>query len=254
MTIPSIIGCMLVVLGNVAAHGAEVKVLSSGGMRSIMEDLGPKFERTTGHKLSITFANTVAATKRIDNREVFDVLVLPERLVNRLVKESKATAGSVAAVARSGMGVAVRKGALVPNISSPDNLKRTLLAAKSVNYPNPDFGGAAGAHFAKVLEQLGIADEVRAKTVFAPKAGMAGVLVANGEAEIGVYLIQELIQADGIEFVGPLPRDLQYGSVISAAVMHGTRNPGASTALIHFLRSPDAAAVIKAKGMLSGSP
>ncbi len=109
------------------------------------------------------------------------------------MKDGAAVAGNVTVIARSGIGVAVRKGAPKPDISSPDALKRTLLAAKSITYLDPAGGGVSGIHFAKVLDRLGIADEMKPKTVFHPKAGSVGVLVANGEAEIGVHQIQELI-------------------------------------------------------------
>jgi molybdate transport system substrate-binding protein len=130
-------------------------------------------------------------------------------------------------------------------------LKRTLLAAKSLSYVDPASGGASGIHFAKVLERLGIANEMQAKTVFPnPKTPAAvGGVVANGEAEIGVHIVQEVISVAGIEIVGPLPGDLQDTIVFAAAIMGGTERAEAAKALVDFLRTPEAAAVIKAKGM-----
>jgi molybdate transport system substrate-binding protein len=170
------------------------------------------------------------------------------------VKDGKAVADNVTVVARSGIGVAVRKGAPKPDISSPEALKRTLLAAKSITYSNPALGGAAAIHFAKVLDRLGIANEMKSKTVLSKSGSDTGVLVANGEAEIGVQQLQFLISVAGIEIVGPLPGDLQLTGVLSAAIMTGAKDAAASKALVNFLRTPEAAAVIKADGMEPATP
>jgi molybdate transport system substrate-binding protein len=165
------------------------------------------------------------------------------------VKDGTAAAGSATLIARSGIGVAVRRGVPMPDISSADALKRALLAAKSITYSNPADGGASGIHFAKVLDRLGIANEMKSKTVFLPKPGPVGVLVANGEAEIAVHQLSELIPVAGIEVVGPLPDDLQLTIVVWAAIMKAAEDAAASKALLDFLRTPEASQVIKAKGM-----
>jgi molybdate transport system substrate-binding protein len=173
-----------------------------------------------------------------------------------LVKDGKASAGSVTEVARAGIAVAVRQGAPKPHISSPDALKRTLLAAKSISYVDPASGGASGIHFAKVLDRLGIASEMPSKTVFPdPKTpAEVGVVVANGDAEIGVHIIQELMPVAGIEIVGPLPGDLQHTIVFSAAIMTAAKDIAAAKALVDFLRTPESAKVIEAKGMEPATP
>ena len=168
------------------------------------------------------------------------------------MKDGKAAAGNVTVIARSGISVFVRKGAPKPDISSPEALKRTLLAAKSITYANPA-ATAAGAHVAKVLDRLGIADEMKSKTVFRKNGGSV-VLVANGEAEIGVTVIQDVISRAGVELVGPLPGDLQDTIVYAAAIMAGAKDTAASKALVDFLRTPEAAAVIKARGMEPATP
>jgi molybdate transport system substrate-binding protein len=245
----------LLVLG-IKAEAAELKVLSAIGMQLVMEDLGPKFERATGHKLAITFATLGATVKRVQGGEIADVVIIPQQAIDGFVKDGKAVAGNVTVLARAGIVVAVRKGVPKPDISSPDALKRTLLAAKSISYVDPASGGASGIHFAKVLERLGIANEMPSKTVFPnPKTPAAvGVVVANGEAEIGVHIVQEVISVAGIEIVGPLPGDLQYTIVFAAAIMGGTESAEAAKALVDFLRTPEAAAVIKAKGMEPAAP
>jgi molybdate transport system substrate-binding protein len=148
--------------------------------------------------------------------------------------------------------VAVRKGAPKPDVSSPDALKRTLLAAKSISYVDP----ASGIHFAKVLDRLGIASEMKSKTVFPdPKRpAEVGVVVANGEAEIGVHIIQELMPVAGIDIVGPLPGDLQDTVVFSVAITTGTQDAAAAKAFVDFLRTPESAKVIKEKGMEPATP
>ena len=252
----STIGVMFLLVVGIAAEAAELKVLSAIGMQAVMEDLGPKFERTSGHKLAITFATLGAAVKRVQDGETYDVVIIPQQGIDTLVKDGKAPAGSVTEVARAGIVVAVRKGAPKPDISSPDALKRTLLAAKSISYVDPASGGASGIHFATVLDRLGIANEMQAKTVFPnPKTpAEVGVLVANGEAEIGVHLIQELMSVAGIDLVGPLPGDLQATTVFSAAIMTGAKDAAAAKALVDFLRTPESAKVIEAKGMEPPTP
>jgi len=239
---------MYLLLVGIAAQATEVKVLSGGVMRQVMEDLGPKFEHATGHKLAIFFALAGAIVKRVQGGETADVVIIPQPGIDRLVKDGKAVAGNVTIVARSGIGVAVRKGAPKPDISSPEAFKRALLAAKSITYGTPG-GSTSGAHVAKVFDRLGIANEMKLKTVFATSGGAPGVLVANGEAEIAVQLFTVLISVAGIDLVGPLPDDLQDTTVVSAAIMADARDAEASKALVNFLRTPEAATVMKANGL-----
>jgi molybdate transport system substrate-binding protein len=250
------IGFMFLLVLGLKAEAAELKVLSAIGMQSVMEDLGPKFERATGHKLAISFATAGAAVKRAQGGEAADVVIATRQGIDGLVKNGKAAADNVTVLASAGISVAIRKGAPKPDISSPDALKRTLLAAKSISYVDPASGGASGIHFIKVLDRLGIANEMKSKTVFPnPKApAEVGVLVAKGEAEIGVHIIVELISVAGIDLVGPLPGDLQNTIVFSAAIMSGAKDATAAKALVNFLRTPEAVAVIKAKGMEPANP
>jgi molybdate transport system substrate-binding protein len=245
---------MFLLVAGVAAQAPEIKVLSAVPMQPVLEDLGPKFERATGYKLAITFAALGEVVNRIQDGETADVVIIPRQGIESLAKDGKAAAGNVTVVARSGIGVAVRKGAPKPDVSSPEALKRTLLAAKSIAYPNPANGGVSAIHFAKVLERLGIVNEIEPKTVLARPGDDTAVLVANGQAEIGVHQFQVLMSVAGIEIVGPLPGDLQDTVVFAAAIMGGTKSAEASKALVDFLRTPEAAAVIKAKGMEPATP
>jgi molybdate transport system substrate-binding protein len=250
------IGFMFLLVLGMRAEAAEVKVLSAFGMQSVLEDLGPEFERATGHKLAISFATGGAIVKRVQGGESADVVITLRQGIDSLVKHGKASAGSVTELARAGIFLAVRKGIPKPDVSSPDALKRTLLGANSISYVDPASGGASGIHFAKVLDRLGIANEMRSKTVFPdPKSPAAvGVVVANGQAEIGVHIIQELVPVAGIDIVGPLPGDLQDTIVFAGAIMTGNKDVATAKALVDFLRAPESAKVIKAKGMEPAAP
>jgi molybdate transport system substrate-binding protein len=250
------IGFMFLLVFGGKTEAAELKVLSAIGMQSVMEDLGPKFEGATGHKIAISFATAGAAVKRAQGGEAADVVIATRQGIDRLVKNGKAAADNVTALANAGISVAIRKGAPKPDISSPDALKRTLLSAKSISSVEQAIGGASGIHFAKVLDRLGIANEMKSKTVFPnPKTpAEVGVLVANGEAEIGVHVIVELISVTGIDLVGPLPGDLQDIIIFTVAIMSGAKDAAAAKALVDFLRTPESAKVIKTKGMEPATP
>jgi molybdate transport system substrate-binding protein len=237
-----------ILLAQGAAEAAELKVLSAIALQPVLGDLGPKFERATGHTLVITFAPLGGIVKLVQAGDSGDVVVIPQSGIERLAKDGKVVSGTETVLASAGSGVAVRKGAPRPDISTPEALKRTLLAAKSISYSDPAGGGASGIHFAKVLDRLGIASEMKSRTIF-PKSGFPGDPVANGEVEIGVGTLQGLIAIAGIEIVGPLPGDLQDTLVFVAAIMASARQTEAGKALINFLRAPEAATVFKAKGM-----
>jgi molybdate transport system substrate-binding protein len=242
------VGFMFLLLVGVTADAVELKVLSALAMQPVMEDLGPKFERATGYKLVITFAPLGGIVKLVQEGGAGDVVIIPQSGIERLQKDAKVIAGTDTVLARSGSSVAVRSGAPKPDISSPEALKRTLLAARSITYSDPAGGGASGIHFANVLDRLGIADQMKSKTIF-PKSGFPGQLVANGEAEIGVGTHQGLIAIAGIDVVGPLPGDLQDTLVFVAAITANASQAEAGKSLIEFLRGVEAAAAIKAKGM-----
>ena len=238
-----------------SAGAAEVKVLSAVGMRQVMLELGPGFERSAGHRLKITFDSTGLLAKRIADGEEVDVAMLNESAVEALVKDGKLIAHSVTPIARSVAAVAILKGAARPDIATPDAFKRLLLSAKSIARPSAAVGGSSGDHIARVLTQLGIADEVNAKSVFVTighpgqVANSPGEAVATGHAEIALHQRQELMAVPGIEIVGPFPGELQGSFGFSAALGAKTKTSRAGAALIAFLRTPEALKVIRAKGM-----
>jgi molybdate transport system substrate-binding protein len=229
---------------------ADIKVFSTTALTSVLQELAPRFERITGHKLSLTFA-TAAVTKRIADGESVDVAVLTPGAIAELTTRGKILPGSAVALASSGIGVAVRAGAPKPDISSPGALKRALLAAKPVAYSDPASGGASGVHFAKVLGRLGIATEIAAKARLSQggSGGLVGDLIVRGDAEIGVQQIPELMTVSGIDIVGPLPGELQNFTRFSAGISMNAKEPEAGKALIGFLRTPASLALFKAKGV-----
>jgi molybdate transport system substrate-binding protein len=234
------------------ADAAEIKVLCAIALQQLMENLGPKFEEATGHKLAITIAPLGQALKRLQDGETYDVAILPQRGIDGLVTDGKIVSGAATIIAITRIGVGVRKGAPKPDISSSETFKRSMLAAKSITHGNPAYGGISGIHVTKVLERLGIAEQMKAKTVLLDRAGLAGVLVANGEAEIVVQPMQELVVVAGIEIVGPLPNELQDTVAYPAAIMTTAKEIPPVNALTDFLRSPASMAVIKAMGMQPG--
>jgi molybdate transport system substrate-binding protein len=244
-----LVACIGISIAGAAVQAAELKVMSAYVLEPILEDLGAKFEHASGHKLTMTYATLGGAVMRVQNDEAADVVIIPRQGTDGFVASGKAKAADVTAVASVGIGVAVRKGAPKPDISSPEALKRALLAAKSIAYSDPALGGVSSIHFAKVLERLGIADQMKAKTLIAKPGNETAVWVANGTAEIGVHQFQVLVSVPGIDIVGPLPGDLQDIAVFSAAIMAGANDAEAAHALVNFLHTPEAAALIKAKGM-----
>jgi molybdate transport system substrate-binding protein len=180
--------------------------------------------------------------------------VFPAPNLDDLVKQGKIVADSKIILARSGMGVAVRTGAPKPDISTPDTLKRTLLAAKSIVYTNPALRSPSGVHFAQVLERLGIAEEMKAKSKLHDGSSFNAELVAKGEIEIAIQQISEIVTVQGAELLGPLPGDLQLTTVFATGIGTGAKEPAAAKEFIKFLSSPAAAVVIKAKGMEPATP
>jgi molybdate transport system substrate-binding protein len=201
------IGLLFLVMHGVVG-AAEFKVLSAVAMKSALDDLAPQFERATGHKLTISYAVAGELRKRIEGGEFGDMTILPKPWFEPLLAQGKITEGSQMIVARSTVGVSVRAGTPKPDISSVEAVRRSLLAAKSIVYGDPAKGGASGIHFVRVLEKLGIVEEMRPKTILIPGAGAAEV-VARGEAQLAISQTIDLIRVTGADYVGPLPSELQ---------------------------------------------
>ena len=228
---------------------AEVKVFSTIGVQAALEELAPKFEQATGSKLNITWATAAILVKRVQAGETADLMVLTKQSLDALTKDNKATAGADAVFASSGMAVVVKKGAPKPDISTPDAFKQALINAKTIAYSDPAAGGASGVYFAKLLERMGIADQMKGKTRHPPPSGNSANLVVAGEADLAIQQEPEVMSVAGIDMVGPLPADLNNITAYAAGIGAGSQQADAATALIRFLHSPEAQAVFKAKGL-----
>lgn len=228
---------------------AEVKVFSTIGVQAALEELAPKFEQATGSKLNITWATAAILVKRVQAGETADLMVLTKQSLDALTKDNKATAGADAVFASSGMAVVVKKGAPKPDISTPDAFKQALINAKTIAYSDPAAGGASGVYFAKLLERMGIADQMKAKTRHPPPSGNSANLVVAGQADLAIQQEPEVMSVAGIDMVGPLPADLNNITAYAAGIGAGSQQADAATALIRFLHSPEAQAVFKAKGL-----
>jgi molybdate transport system substrate-binding protein len=230
-----------------AANAAELKVLAGGSIAGPLNELKSHFEHTTGHKLTIHFDSTPNLIKLVTSEAPFDLGVVPIDVLKDAAAKAR-FAGPTIDIARVGYGVAVRAGAPKPDISTPDALKQTLIKAQSIaTLP----ASAAGAYVLSVFERLGIGEAMKAKTK--PQATPAAIpqAVAKGEAELGVFLSNVLI-APGVELAGSFPAELQQELIFTAAVALASKEADAAKALINYLTTPAATAVIKAKGMTPG--
>ena len=231
-----------------AADAAELKVMSSVALSATLDELKPAFEASTGHKLRIVYGLIADIKKRMEAGEPTDVVIVSRGALDDLLKQGKVADGSIANVASTYVAVAVRAGAPKPNIGTADDLKAALLKAKSISYSDPAKGGASGVHFAKVLDRLGIADQVKSKTTLVPGA-QAPELVARGGAELGVAQASEIFPVAGAQLVGPLPGDLNNVTMFAAAIGATSQNAAASRALIEFMKGPTGVSLLKSKGM-----
>jgi molybdate transport system substrate-binding protein len=230
------------------AKAAELKVLAGGSIAGPLNELKAQFERESGHKLTIHFDSTPNLIKAVTSDAPFDLGVVPVDVFKDAAAKARFVPGPTIDIARVGYGVAVRAGAAKPDISSPDALKQTLIKAQSIaTLP----ASAAGAYVLSVFERLGIGEAMKAKIKAQATPAEIPQAVAKGEAELGVFLTNVLI-APGVELAGSFPAELQQELLFTAAVAQASKEADAAKALITFLRSPAATAVIKAKGMNPG--
>jgi molybdate transport system substrate-binding protein len=230
------------------AKAAELKVLAGGSIAGPLNELKAQFERDSGHKLTIHFDSTPNLIKAVTSDAPFDLGVVPVDVFKDAAAKARFVPGPTIDIARVGYGVAVRAGAAKPDISSPDALKQTLIKAQSIaTLP----ASAAGAYVLSVFERLGIGEAMKAKIKVQATPAEIPQAVAKGEAELGVFLTNVLI-APGVELAGSFPAELQQELLFTAAVAQASKEADAAKALITFLRSPAATAVIKAKGMNPG--
>jgi molybdate transport system substrate-binding protein len=239
---------VLFVLAAIApASAADLKLLTAGAFKPVALEIVPEFEKRTGHKVTIDNDTAGGLSKRVASGEDFDIVVMPPPVMAPFLG-NKLVESSAKAVARAGIGVAVKEGAAKPDISSVDAFKKALLAARSIAYIDPASGGSSGIYLAKLFEKMGIAEQLKPKSVLV-KGGVVAEKVASGEAEIGLQQASELLSVPGTVFVGPIPLDLQNYTIYSGAVSAASRNRTAADELLLALADPRNLPLLKKKGL-----
>ena len=249
--IVALFGCAIaMVIAPSAVRADEIKVISANGLRDVLADVTPAFERATGHRLATAITETGEIRQRILGGAHYDVIVLPEATADDLARQGHVAPASMIPVIRVDFGLAVRAGAPRPDTSSPAAFKQALLAAKSILITDPTTGGISGVHFMSVLERLGIAEEMKGRLVPHRGGGFHAERVVRGEAELAVQAAHEIRCISGAEFV-PYPEEFRRRVVFIAGT--GTRDVASgAAALLTFLRGPETAAAIKARCLAPG--
>jgi molybdate transport system substrate-binding protein len=251
--LPAVLATALLLAMSQLAQAAEIKVISGGAFKQVLNALAAQYQKETGNTLDIAYKTVGQHLDLIrDDKEKFDVAILTPEAIDNLAKQGRVIPGTRADLAKTGIGVVVKTGAPLPDISTVDAFKRTLLAAKSIAYIDPKAGGSSGIYIGALLQRLGIADQINAKAVLV-HGGAVADHIADGEAEIGVHQISEILAVAGVTLVGSLPAEIQNFTVYSAGVGTSAKDGAAARALVEFLSGPHALPIIKAKGMQPAS-
>ena len=236
-------GLLSMVAGS--AQAAEIVVICTTAPKEALIEIVPLYERASGNKINISFGSGPVVLEQVRAGVTGDLFIGPDEFADPLTKEGKLVAGSRVEFAVSGAGVAVRAGAPKPDVSTPEKFKAAMLAARTVSHS----AGASGLHIARMFERLGIAAQIKAKLV-APKAGEpVGRVVARGDAEIGIQQLIELLPVAGITILGPLPGDLQRNIPYGTSTLPSSTQRDTAKTFVGYLRSGEAAAILKQKGM-----
>jgi molybdate transport system substrate-binding protein len=225
---------------------AELKIMTPRSMWTVLNEIGPQFEGTSGYKLNVVTGIAATLANRIIDGERFDVFIGPPVQMDRAIQNNKIIADTRTAIARSGIGVEVRAGAPKPDISSVEAFKRALVNAKSIGYLKQE--GTSGAYLHGLFERLGIAEALKSKVV-RPETDIVSELVAKGEIELGMVVITQIMTTPGVELVGPIPRELQYYVRWSGGVSANSAAPEVAKELIRLLTGTTALPVLVAQGM-----
>jgi molybdate transport system substrate-binding protein len=231
-----------------AAGAAEIKVLSTQATEQAYRELAPQFEQASGHKVTTIFTGTLDVQKRIAAGESYDIILMAGPAIDDFIKAGKVVPGSRVDIARSGVGVAVKAGAPKPDIGSTEAVKKTLLAAKSIGYST----GPSGVYLIGLFQRLGVGDAIKGKLKQTPTGVFVGNIVASGEAEIGFQQVSELAHFPGVDFVGPLPPDIQEITVFSAGLQVGAKETEPAKSWLKFLTAPEHAAAFTSRGLTPG--
>lgn len=244
-SIAAILAFGLAILAGHGAAGAEIRVVSIP-FKAPLDQIGPRFERATGHQLAISYAPSDPLRKRIEAGEPFDVVLIFPNIVDDLIRQGKVAAGTRTDIARAGLGLAVKKGAAKPDIRTVEGFKRALLTATSIAYAAQ---GPSGVYLIDLLERLGIAQEVKPKLKPVGAGSLVAGPVAKGEAEIGIISIPFVIADPGVELAGPLPRELQDYVHYSSGIGAAARDAAAAEAFVAFFRQAESIATLQANGL-----
>lgn len=228
---------------------AGLTVFSTIAVQPAIESLAPAFETAHDCRLAVTWNTAPALVKRLQAGETADLLILNRAGMDTMIVDGRVAPGSDVTLASSATAIAIKAGAPRPDIATPDALVRTLRAARAISYTDPAAGGASGIYFAKLLDRLGLAAEINAKTKFPPPAGLSGQFLVSGEAELAIQQKPELLQVPGIEILGPLPGDLHMVTTFVAGVEVSSVKAAMAKALVDYLRTPAAAEVFRTKGL-----
>lgn len=229
------------------AQAAELKVLTAGAMKQVVLALQPEFEKR-GHKLIVDNDTAGGLQKRIEGGEAFDVVVITPAVLDQLAAKDKIAPATKVNLARVAIGVMVLPGAKLPDISTVDAFRQTLLDAKSVAYIDPASGGSSGIYLDKLFEKMGIADAIRAKAKL-KRGGYVADLLVSGDAELGIHQISEILPVKGVVLVGPLPAEIQNYTVYAGALSTAAKDVAVAKAFLDLLAGPAAAAILRDKGM-----
>jgi len=240
---------LIAACGAGETRAAEVRLLSAAAMQSVFKNVAGAFERTSGHKLVISYGTIGAIAQRVQGGESADVVIGSSLSMPPLVKDGKIDGASLVTVCTTGIGMVVPVPDAVPPLTSADDFIAAVTGAKVVVYADPVRGGAAGVHVGRVLRELGIAGRLKSQIALAAGGDVTEVTLAQGPGALGVTQISEIVGKPGAEYVGPMPDELQNYTVFVAGTPAKARSPEAVTSFIQFMKSPVAAAAIRARGM-----
>ena len=239
----------LLLWGITLASAAEIKVLAGSAVTPVMADLIPAFEQSSGHKVVPDFDGAIGTmTNRLLKGEAADVAIVSGEQIDKLVREGKVVAGSRIDIAKVGVGVFVRSGAAKLDISSVEAFKRAMLTAKSIGYNDPAAGAPVSIYLIGLFERLGIASEMKAKTIAFKQRSERFEAVARGDVEIGFNQMSEIVAVSNVDLVGPLPPPIQQYTLFASGIVGTGNEKDASGAFVRFINSRSAQAIWKSKG------
>jgi molybdate transport system substrate-binding protein len=238
---------LAVAMTPVQAAAAEIKLLGGASMRVLLPELLPQFEKSSGHKVTIEYGTLGAIVDRVMKGETADVVIVTGAQNEKLQKEGKLLAGGRAELAKAGYSVFVKSGSAKPDLGTVDAFKRTMLAAKSIVLGDPAGGGPLGIYSAGLMQRLGLAEALKARTRLVPSGTQVAEAVAKGESEVGIGLASDAVVVPGLVAI-PLPADIQTYTSYTLGVVANSKQADAARALIAFLTSPATKQALAGKG------